>query len=1163
MQQKQELAKLFFREFEKIAQEQGLYPQKIRHLDDLLVKLIAELCKMERMNLHSHDLRLAFLSEQFSLSKAQQWRLNLLHRRAKRAAAGADMQERDYLNSLKTACFAVAALCKSKIPESLQRAIPEEDEEDASYKKRLEQVGETIAFMRVLVLAVNRKEKTLKVRDSQDAFCEELTVRYDEKGYNDKFTRSLALLERDFAGVACLHLLDVRINAAGEYLPQSIILEPDYLFDVTSIARCFEGTEISVGSYILKKLTPTVASWQMTLGNVANNFLDILLSFEASFLSWEEAHKKGQAEEKDCPKAPSFEEAFKGVFQEDPWTIIGYSDEEVRNMYTQAKKHYRHIQKVLRQDFPQHGIDVLKAIVEPSFYSQKYGLQGRLDLWQAPEPDTATAAIIVELKSGSIFRPNGYGIKHEHYIQTVLYDLLVQSVYALDKEPMKYIFYSRLEDGSNLRFAPSRREYIEEALVMRNYAVCIERHLADFDKSGLDKELFINQLAANDPIFGNKFSKQDFDAWTETWKKSSELEKRYYKAFMSFIAKENQRARLGQMGRQERNGSASLWLNSYQEKEEQFEILHDLRIESIDTERRTPHIQLKRSQQTNRLANFRQGETIVLYPNQSEEETVLQHQIFKGFIGSINSKYVQVILNSPQVSSDIFQNFRSWRIERSSSDSSYQALYKSLYRFLEAPKEKRDLLLGLRKPRFDAPQERSYANAQLNSRQRRILDKALAAKDYFMLLGPPGTGKTKFMLAEMVRYLLDNPSKEGKPENILLLGFTNRSVDEMCEAISDFAKGHFLRIGNRYSCDPRFEAQLFDSKMEDVNSRAEMQEVLKQHSVILSTVSSFASKADILARLKPFDTVIIDEASQLLEPQIIGLLPAFARFIMIGDHKQLPAVVLQDEEESAIDDEYLKTISLTNRRNALFERLYRRAELEGWTEAYDSLCHQGRMHADIAEFPAQVFYQGQLQLLDSDFGAWQKEPLQYKLGKEASPLDTLLATKRFLYFPTPADYAGAKSETQKSNPKTNRHEAKLLAQLVQSFARIYAWQGKSLGAEDLGIITPFRAQIALIRQELEALGQGFEECSIDTVERYQGGARDIILISTTVNTNWQLQGIVSRSQDEPPIDRKLNVALTRARQHLILVGNKETLQEDSSYAALLDYLAERGREICL
>lgn len=124
-----------------------------------------------------------------------------------------------------------------------------------------------------------------------------------------------------------------------------------------------------------------------------------------------------------------------------------------------------------------------------------------------------------------------------------------------------------------------------------------------------------------------------------------------------------------------------------------------------------------------------------------------------------------------------------------------------------------------------------------------------------------------------------------------------------------------------------------------------------------------------LFKIKHFQVSIIDEASQILEPSLLSVLSAknrtganaIEKFILIGDHKQLPAIVLQNEDRSKVDDGVLNSIGLVNRRNSLFERLYNIHKSNKISPIWGMLHKQGRMHPEIAMFPNFAFYNNQLQ----------------------------------------------------------------------------------------------------------------------------------------------------------------------------------------------------------
>lgn len=248
---------------------------------------------------------------------------------------------------------------------------------------------------------------------------------------------------------------------------------------------------------------------------------------------------------------------------------------------------------------------------------------------------------------------------------------------------------------------------------------------------------------------------------------------------------------------------------------------------------------------------------------------------------------------------------------------------------------------------------------------------------------------------------------------------------------------------------------------------------------------------------------------------------------MIGDHKQLPAIVLQDKSESKIEESALQESGLSNLSNSLFERLYLKYKEMDITRAYAVLSKQGRMHPDIAAFPSHHFYNGILDCAGL--------PHQIKEEENAPRLAF------FDILPSPED------KSDKSN----------MAEALQVVAVC-----KELKDSDhsIGIITPFRKQIALIRKLLaDNELNNIPSLVVDTVERFQGSQRDIIIYSFCIKTQGQLLALPNYTEDDGQlIDRKLNVALTRARKYLYIIGNKHLLNQNIIYRQLIEYIEQWG-----
>lgn len=163
----------------------------------------------------------------------------------------------------------------------------------------------------------------------------------------------------------------------------------------------------------------------------------------------------------------------------------------------------------------------------------------------------------------------------------------------------------------------------------------------------------------------------------------------------------------------------------------------------------------------------------------------------------------------------------------------------------------------------------------------------------------------------------------------------------------------------------------------------------------------------------------------------------------------------------------------------------------------------------------------------------------------ATTAGELLHRHRLLFFDMPTDPADPAG-------KTNANEAFAVRALLAALTDPAQPPEKA----EIGIITPYRSQIALLSKAVTEAGLDTERITVDTVERYQGGARKIIILSLCLNRRAQLDQLVNRAADGT--DRKLNVALTRAREQLIVLGNRSIMQHDEVYRALEKHIAEKG-----
>ena len=704
--------------------------------------------------------------------------------------------------------------------------------------------------------------------------------------------------------------------------------------------------------------------------------------------------------------------------------------------------------------------------------------------------------------------------------------------------------------------------------------------------------------------FWETYLRPSIDNFQSKLKALSPLEKNYFYAVYNFITKELYTSKSGDVDYEGRTGAASLWLSTLAEKCEAGEIIYDLKIkenhaadehkagltfsffkkekagETLLNEATinditgdkaignditgdkaigndilgngasaSKTVRSEALETETSLPNFRQGDAIILYERNRDTDNVTNKMVFKGNIEYLTENEIGIRLRATQQNPSVLPAESLYAIEHDTMDTTFRSMYQGLYIYLSARKERRDLLLSQRPPRFDESLDPMISRSEDDF--TRIALKAKAAQDYFLLIGPPGTGKTSCALKKMVETF-----HADKDAQILLLSYTNRAVDEICKSLASIAPAvDFIRVGSELSCDEAYRGHLIENELSSCNRRSEVYERIRNCRIIVGTVAAISGKPELF-RLKHFDVAIIDEATQILEPQLLGILcargedgkDAIDKFVLIGDHKQLPAVVQQNTEQSAIYDESLLSIGLTNLKDSLFERLYRNctatvqrilssSEQSSPLEqsyssfaahrSYDMLCRQGRMHPEVALFANRAFYGGRL--------------IPVGLPHQIESSDTIC---RLAFYPSVPEKAG-------TSAKINYSEARIVADLA---ARIYEDHRTDFDeSRTLGIITPYRSQIALIKKEIESLGiPALNRILVDTVERFQGSERDVIIYSFCVNYPYQLKFLSNLTEEEGVlIDRKLNVALTRARKQMFITGVPELLERNPLYKSLL------------
>lgn len=1086
--------------------------RRYRQLRESLERVVRE--RMQESSLQATDLaaRINYVATQYALDVKER---NGLH--TFRLTSNAILNHRqppieeEFLRDVRAVACAYRKLFGQDIPSELHSLLPRVE---TKCPARREQTGRV---RRMRVCFDYADDAYLYVHPVDVAAAEPVRVAYGKPGINDEFNATVQELWR----YAQLNLLDVSIDKDGVHTPSFIVLEPDYLIDISSLAECYKDYGSHPANYFLSRLVPIDNARPLLLGNIANLFLD----------EWIYA---GDEE-------PDYIGCMKKAFRRYPIELAACAElrdpAKEKEFARDCRMHFEHIRDVVRHTFlePGYNLDKKDAVLEPSYICEALGIQGRLDYMQRD------MSSFIEMKSGKAdeYAMQGKVVpKENNRVQMLLYMAVLEYSMGKDRQHTHpYLLYTRYP-----LLYPARASWaqVRRAINLRNRIVAAEYGVQLHCHPGFTRDLLaqICPEVMNEKKLRGKFWEQylcpSITGFREKLSALEPLEQAYFYTIYHFITKELYTSKSGDADYEGRAGAASLWLSTLDEKREAGEILYGLRlVENKASQAHKAYVRLSIPAYDEMfLPNFRTGDVVVLYERNRDSDNVTNQMVFKGNIEQMTDDELRIRLRATQRNASVFHPDSCYAVEHDTMDTTFRSMYLGLSAFLDANAERRELLLGQRPPRFDASYGEAIARA--GDDFERVALKAQAACDYFLLVGPPGTGKTSRALRRMVERFYAVPSLQ-----ILLLAYTNRAVDEICQSLSSIIPCiDYIRVGSELSCDPRFREHLLENVLVECNSRREVDMRMAGCRVYVGTVASIAAKAELF-KLKRFDVAIVDEATQILEPQLLGILcarfvdgrNAVGKFVLIGDHKQLPAVVLQSSGQSEVHDDGLRAAGILNLKDSLFERLYRFHQKEKSSAAVDMLCRQGRMHPGVALFPNEAFYGGRLVSLGL--------PHQQE------------------HIATPVRFIPSEPDLESVSGKTNRHEARIAAGLAKEVYLSYKEQFDP--NRTLGIITPYRSQIALIRKELQSLGISALDCiSIDTVERYQGSERDVIIYSFCVNHLYQLRLLSNLTEEDGvPIDRKLNVALTRARKQLFITGVPRLLNHNAIYRHLLDNIYPR------
>lgn len=923
-----------------------------------------------------------------------------------------------------------------------------------------------------------KDESEIKIRIWELSYSNTFLDYYDKDGFIETILRTW-----QYATIRFMNLTHFKDNFYSTNSKTIIILEPDFLIDISNIAETVQSKYQNHSLFLLKKFFLSHTSLPMFKGSLVNSIFDSII-----------------VEENKNAK-----EIIQEVVKANPLYAIKFNKEELNSVFIDINNSHLHALNSFKSSVTSNST----LTTEPSFFSDTYGIQGRLDLLIESENDT-NLKDVVELKSGS---PPNYDTWPNHSTQTILYSLILYSVYGSEKSGISSILYSKA-NLNPLRNVPFYESNIKSIMNIRNHII------ADIFNLAQKKHDFLNKFNINE--FGGypRFDEHLILSFESYYKELDELSMSYFQNFLSFTFRELINAKIGSEINKEgsSNGMASLWLDSVDQKQQNYEIISELTFYSFSDSK--SELTFKRQSQNN--INFREKDLVILYPQIAK--SITNTQIYRGVIEKITKDYLIIKLRNKQLESIKFLNIKHWAVEHDFMDNNYYMNVVSLVMLIKN-KYKMNLILGLDSPKILNFQY-NY-DAELTEDQNEMIQKAVNSKDYFLLQGPPGTGKTTNFLTKTVSEIISNSS-----ETIIILAYTNRAVNEICASINK--KGlKYLHLSSTFTED-EYNLNNISEKL----SIDEIKSLITETRIFISTVSSYYKYHESLSEVLSLDTIIIDEASQLTEPSIVGIISQFKRFILIGDQNQLPAVTLQKNGTCNITDQLLNNIELYDLRQSLFERLFNVCKKNNWIHAYGTLKTHFRMHSDIAEL-INPYYNNEL----IPFSEKQKEKSLIFLPSSPNKYESILSTSRIIFINSPT----------MNTSKISEPEAIIVVDIIKM---IKEKLGAKFNDQSIGVITPWRAQISKIRNLIKD-DEIQENVLIDTVERFQGSERDIIIISYAINHVNQLKQLQSLSFDFN-IDRKLNVALSRAKSHLVIIGSSNILSQNPQYNNLINLIKSKN-----
>lgn len=839
---------------------------------------------------------------------------------------------------------------------------------------------------------------------------------------------------------------------------------------------------------------------------------------------------------------------------------------------------------VQHRNGPQSIMSINKLLdVEEHVWSPMYGLKGNID---------ATVQVIVQDDQGERTLTVPFEVKtgkntsnSAHSVQTALYNLLLSNRYDID---VAYGMLYYLETSAIIRIPAVRNEIIH-MLIQRNELACYVRDRIDLPPM-LKEDFKCGNCYAQESCFLynklvedgegeslNKKAKQKYDDLVRALKPA---DRDFMKKWDTLLTKEETdmmkfRRELWTMLSTEREKLGRCFSNVVLEPGSVHEEKLGQKINRYSytfiKQQPKPGFSFTESQLT-------VGEPVVVSDEQGH------FALANGYVTNVRKRRITVAVdrrlhnsrtklpgfdaNNNQAFAGIMEVGKEddatpagevdavsvmYRLDKDEFSNGMAAARNNLIQIMDdniyKARDLRALIVEGRAPVFrpvtsvDLPRS---SQMSMNSDQQAAVAKVMSAKDYALVLGMPGTGKTT-TIAHIIRTLV------AKGKSVLLTSYTHTAVDNILLKIRDDRIG-ILRLGASAKIHPEVR-EFATLAAEPKDSVEELEESWMQPPVVATTCLTINHP---LFSRRVFDYCIVDEASQITLPVCLGPIRMSQKFILVGDHYQLPPLVQNKEAiEGGLDVSLFKLLC------------------EAHPQAVVSLEHQYRMSAEVMSLSNAFIYSGRLKC-GTPSVATRRLSLPKPSGLQAQHRQSNAGTITACPGPASANCWLSRSlspqqpvvfintdpishalESSSGSRIINRLEARLITQLTTSLLAL------GVSADEIGIIAFYRSQLALLRTSLSSthtqthsserlVPSAASGVELHTADKFQGRDKEVVLVSCVRSNDTQSVGELLKDR------RRVNVAFTRARSKLVVVGSEKTLSGNELLRDMVDMCRQKG-----